>query len=291
MAMKWFGLVLQELLDTPGDGGAGGGAAGADAGAGGDAGTGGTGDSKPGADGKQPPVQGGGGNANPWDAEKRGLLADLAKERKTRQEHERRVAAVEAERDTERRRVAAMAGINVPTKDDQARAAIQAEIGEMYPVLKNLSPDQLARVLSVADKAESLEAAVNQQLTNHAQGMIDRAYAGIEKALGGKLSDRQKAQIGRLYLMEAANNADFIARHDKGDVSVTEEFVKNFLDDFVEPTKRNVLAEQTRRQRPVPDGKGRSLSVGGKKIEIKTDKDFADAMSAAYRDQGGQYGD
>lgn len=294
MRRNMFGLYLQELLDAPGDGGAGGGA-GAGAGAGGDAGAGGSGSGGSGAvDGKAPNTAGAGGKStgNPWDAEKRGFISDLQKERQQRQELERRIAAAEAERDTERNRVRALTGVNTPSKDEAARAAVREEIGNMYPVLKGLNEEQLTKVLTLAEKADSLEQAVNHHWTQHAQSMIDNAYKGVEKAIGGKLSERQQKALGQLYLAEAANNPEFLKRHNASDPTLTEEFVKQFIEDWFEPARRSAIAEQTKRQRPVPDGKGRSpISVGGKKIEIKTDKDFADAMAGAYVEQGGRFGE
>jgi hypothetical protein len=219
------------------------------------------------------------------------MLADLARERKSRQDYERRVTAIEAEREQDRRRMAALAGINVPTKDDQARESIKAEIAQMYPALGKLTPEQLDKVEALLAKSDSLEAAVNHHWTNHANGMIDKVFAGVEKTIGGKMSARQQQRLGQLYLAEASNeqNPEFLRRHDAGDPTLIEEFVKTFVEDFFEPARRQAIAEQTRRQRPVPDGKGRSLSVGGKKIEIKNDTDFGNAMTAAFRENGGQF--
>jgi hypothetical protein len=295
MAMKKFGLYLQELLETPGDGTGGGGSGDAGAGGGDKAPAGGSGSGTgAGADGNTPGQGGGSGKqtANPWDAEKRGMLADLARERKSRQDYERRVTAIEAEREQDRRRIAALAGVNVPTKDDAAREAIKAEIGQMYPALGKLTPEQLDKVEALLGKADSLEAAVEHHWTNHANGMIDKAFAGVEKMIGGgKLSERQQSRLGQLYLSEAANNPDFLKRHNAGDPAVIDEFVKTFVEDFFEPARRSAIAEQTRRQRPVPDGKGRSVSVGGKPLVIKTDADFGNAMTAAFKEQGGQFGE
>jgi hypothetical protein len=289
---SWKSLVGEPLYDVPGDGTGGGGA-----GAGGGEGAGGAGDSaKPGAGGagegaKPGETKPGPTAGNPWDTEKRGILSDLSRERTRRQELETAQTRFEADLASANKRIAALAGLAPTDKNSEAREAIRTEIAEMYPVLKGLTPEQLSKVLKVAERADSLEAAVTHHWTSHAQGMVDKAQAGIEKAVGGKLSERQLNRMIKLYHDEAASDPKFLERHEAGDVKLIDEFVQSFVEDFFEPGRRAALADITRRQRPVPDGKGRSVAIGGKTVSIKTDADFGNAMAAAFSEQGGKFGD
>lgn len=289
--------IAMPTYDEPGDGAGGGGGTGS--GGTGD-GTGGTGDGvKPGAGGagdgaggvKTTPGQGGAAQPNPWDTEKRGLLTDLGRERKTRQEFEKNQTKLQADLDAANKRIRALAGVAPEDKNADARAAIQAEIAEMYPALKQLTPEQVAKVLAVAEKSDSLEAAVNHHWTSHAQKMVDSAQAAIEKQIGGKLSDRQLTRMTQLYLNEAQQDQKFLARHEAGDAKLIEEFVASFVEDFFEPGRRSALADITRRQRPVPNGKGQTISVGGKQVNLKDPKAFEDAMVSSFQEHGGKFGD
>src|ERR1035437_7320101 len=53
-----------------------------------------------------------------WETEKRAFIADLQKERKQRQDFERQFATSQGELAAEKRRVAALAGVNPQSKDE-----------------------------------------------------------------------------------------------------------------------------------------------------------------------------
>jgi len=290
-----FTGMLGLMLETPGDGGAGGGTG---AGAGASASGGGA---KPGADG-----QGAGGGtgaaANPGtagstvkfedDPRFKGVLSDLAKERKARQTAATEAAAARAERDAERRRVAALAGVNPKSEQETADDAVRERFKQLYPRLGNLDDAKLDRLLALADNADNLEAATSHHWQSHGRRMLDSAIGGMQKALGGQLTERQVQRVERAYFQEAQSNPEFLARHEAGDNSLIEEFVKGFVEDFVEPGRRKALADEQTRMRRVPSSRDRSVvGQGGKKLDLSKDEDFAEAAAASYRAHGGAFGE
>jgi hypothetical protein len=290
-------LVMGPMLDEPGDGGAGGGA---DAG-----GTGSTG--APNSEGAKPVAGGQGTNdsgAKPDaggtkpavkfedDPRFKGVLSDLAKERKARQKFEADYRLSQAAVEQERRRVQALAGVNPRSEQDQADEAVRERFKQLYPKLGNLSDDKIDRLLQLADNADSLEAATTHHWQVHGRKMLDAAVDGMAKALGGDLTDRQKVRLERAYFNEAQANEQFYARHQQGDPKLIEEFVKEFVEDFVEPGRKKALADEQTRMRRVPSSRDRSVvGAGGKKLDLSNDKDFAEAAAASFKAHGGAFGE
>jgi hypothetical protein len=121
--------------------------------------------------------------------------------------------------------------------------------------------------------------------------MLDQVSAGVSKALGGKLSERQTTRIQRAYVEEAKNNPDFLKRHEAGDPTLVAEFVKDWLDDFVEPGRRSALQDEVQRRPRVPSGKDRSIvGADNKPIDVKDDKAVGDFLVKGFRERGGQFG-
>lgn len=289
---------LMPLMDTPGDGGTGGGS-----------GTGGDGKSgAPNSEGAKPDA-GGQGNGDGTGATKKpdvagtttkfeddprfkGVLGDLAKERKARQAAETKAAERESAYATERRRVLALAGAEPKSEQDAADEAVRERFKQLYPKLGSLDDDKIDRLLKLADRADSLEDATSHHWQAHARKMLDGAISGMQKALGGDLTDRQKARLEKAYAQEAQTNPEFLARHEAGDATLVDEFVKEFVEDFVEPGRRKALADEQNRMRRVPSSRDRSVvGQGGKKLDLSKDEDFAEAAVASFKAHGGAFGE
>lgn len=294
--MRLFDItgMLGLMFETPGDGGSGGGAGGGtgapDSGAAakpgaGDQPAGGTGTAKPDAGGAKPAAK------FEDDPRFKGVLGDLAKERKARQVAEAKAAERETAYATERRRVLALAGAEPRSEQDAADEAVRERFKQLYPKLGGLDDAKIDRLMQLADRADSLEAATENHWKSHARKMLDGAIAGMQKALGGDLTDRQKAKLEKAYTQEAQSNPEFLARHEAGDAKLVEEFVKEFVEDFVEPGRRKALADEQNRMRRVPSSRDRSVvGTGGKKLDLNKDDDFAEAALAAYKQHGGEFG-
>ncbi len=226
-----------------------------------------------------------------WEAEKRGFLADLKKERAARQASEAAVATHQAELAQERRRVQALAGVNPKSDADTEADEVRAKFGQLFPGLAKLSDAQIEKLLSVADRADSLEEATASQWDRHGRKMLSTVVDAFAKELGGELTDRQIAKLKKAYVAEAEENPEFLARHEQGDPTLVAEFVKDFAADFLEPARRKALANQLDRQPRVPSGRDRSIvGAGGKKIDVTKDADVMDLLVAGRRERGQQFG-
>ena len=288
MAMK-FVDTLFPLLDEAGDGGGGGGTGEENPGGAGNEGAG-----KPGAADSQNAGAGKPGAAPDKPAEDpriKGILADLQKERKSRQELERRVADGDSRYEAERRRVLALAGVNPKSKEDLDNDAVRERLRQLAPEAFSLSKEEIEDLKALRAEAAELRAATAHTWKQHAVGMLDAAVSEVGKLYGGTLTDRQKTRIQRAYAQEAENSPEFLERHERGDKTLITDFVKTFAEDFIEPARRNNLQTEIGRQRRVPSSRDRSVATtGGKALDFKDDKAVGDAMVEAYRRHGGEFG-
>lgn len=290
-----FTGMLGLMFETPGDGGAGGGAGTGTGAADGDAAKPGVGGQSTGdGSGAKPDAGGGNKPAVKFEDDPRfkGVLGDLAKERKARQAAEARAAERTGAYETERRRVLALAGAEPRSQQDEADEAVRERFKQLYPKLGTLDDDKIDRLLQLADNADSLSAATEHHWHTHGQKMLSSVEAGLSKAMGGELTDRQKTRLGQAYFLAAQASPEFLARHEAGDPKLVEEFVKDFVDDFVEPGRRKALADEQQRMRRVPSSRDRSIvGQGGKKLDLSKDDEFAEAAAASFKAHGGAFGE
>lgn len=282
------------LLDAPDDGAGGGG--------------GGTGDGAPGADnnGAAKPGESGkpaartegqpgaGGKAPVEDPRIAGLLADLKKERAARQKFEGDHKTTAAELEKERKRVRALSGLENPSPEEETDAAVRARLEQMYPWLKDLTAEDIKAVRESRGHIEEIRNASTHSWKVHGQKMLTSVTAGVQKALGGgRLSERQIERVQRAYADEAGRNPAFLERHEAGDATLIDEFVKGWMEDFVEPGRRSALSQETQtlRRPRVPGGKDRSV-VGNndKPIDVKDPKAVEDFLVDSFKKRGGQFG-
>ena len=223
------------------------------------------------------------------DPRAKGMLADLQKERKARQDWERRAAEHEAlftERD---RQLQAVIGNRTPSADEAVDRQIRERIEQMYPVLGKLTEAQLDKLMSVADRGDQFDTFTNAQWTRSNKQMIEGVYADIAKDVG-ELNDTQKRRINALYVSEAESNPEFLQRHEAGDPTLAKEFVKGYLADFVEPVRRKVTATEVNRARSVPFGKDRSIpGKTDKTIDVTDNKAVEDLLVAGFKERGGEF--
>ncbi len=284
-------LNLPYLLDTP-DGDAGGGGGDAD----GNRVPDNNGSTKPGdGDGKSREVKpDAGGRREPAeDPRIKGLLADLQKERKARQELDAKYGTTNAELERERKRVLALSGVEPQSKEEQDEALIRERLERLYPWLKDLTPEDIKALRESNTSMAEIRASQTDTWKAHGRKMLTAATAGVQKALGGKLSDRQVARIESAYVEEAKNDPEFLARHKAGDDTLVDEFVKGWLEDFVEPGRRSALQTETQAQRRprVPGGKDRSVvGANDKPIDVKDDKAVEDLLVSGFKARGGAFG-
>lgn len=222
------------------------------------------------------------------DPRAKGMLADLQKERKARQEYERRQGEYEAQLSEERRRVAALTGIKTLSKEETEIQDVRDRFAQLYPELAGLTKEDIDAIRELKASQEQLQQTISHHWTTHSKAMLESVYKDVASEIGD-LSDRQKRRIAALYVNEAEADPEFLKRHDAGDQTLIKEFVKNFLDDTVEPARRKTIANEVGRNRIVPNGGNRSVPAsGGKAIDMKDDKAVMDFIMESRKGQFGR---
>ena len=218
------------------------------------------------------------------DPRSRGVFADLQRERKARQDFERRLAESDA-RATERdRQIAALTNSRIPSKEEADADEIKQQFSKLYPHLGDLTADDVAALRELKEQREQLERAIVDQYANHSRHLLREVHQKIGAELGD-LTPRQRARINAAYLQEA-ENPEFLARHNEGDPTLVDEFVKAYLEDTVEPIRRKVTAAEVSRQRAVPNGGRREIrNAQDKPIDVTDDKAVMDLIIESRRGQ------
>lgn len=232
--------------------------------------------------------------ATDGDADKRfrGIQADLAKERKQRQDYERRVTQYETELATERRRVQALSGVNPQSPDEADREEVRQRFAALYPELAGLSKEDIDTFREMAKERAGLAETTNHYWQAHGRKMVGEVQKEITKEYGGELSARQVETITKAYVLRAQSDPAFLQRHEDGDPALASEFAKEWLADWFEPAKRKATQTQVDQFRRVPGGKDRSSTFvqGEKKIDVNDPKAVEDMLVAGFRERGGTFG-
>jgi hypothetical protein len=218
----------------------------------------------------------------------------ISEESTKRQEAERKYQETQARLDQEIRRVQALAGVNPQDPQEAEVEKVRAALTKIFPGLERLSDQQfLDRLTSVADRDQDMQQAVENHWTTHGRQMLDTLEEEVSNALGGDLSDRQKKRLADAYINEIKDNPELIARHEKGDRALIQQFAKDFLDDWYKPAQRQVTNQQVNRviTRRTPNGRdSRAVTQGKPKIDFNDPKAVEDAMVQSYQDHGGTFG-
>jgi len=190
--------------------------------------------------------------------------------------------------------VQALAGVNPQDPQEAEVEKVRAALTKIFPGLERLSDQQfLDRLTSVADRDQDMQQAVENHWTTHGRQMLDTLEEEVSNALGGDLSDRQKKRLADAYINEIKDNPELIARHEKGDRALIQQFAKDFLDDWYKPAQRQVTNQQVNRviTRRTPNGRdSRAVTQGKPKIDFNDPKAVEDAMVQSYQDHGGTFG-
>lgn len=290
---KW---MLTPLSDDAGDGGAGGGDAGdkkqsddqtPDDQKTTDSKTNDQGDKKL-ADGKSSDPNTG----KKWEDERKAFIADLQKERKARQEFERKFQTLEGSLEAERKRVKALAGLDVASDEDKEIETYRKNLFKLAPGLEKLNPENVEKLLGLLTATDEIKQTTDHYWRSHGQTMVSATVKAVESEFGGDLSDRQKDAVAAAYLRAVSSDEELAERHERGDQKLVQEVAKQFIEDWITPARRQVTADEVKRLRKVPSGKDRSIAgQGQKKIDWKDPKSIEDAMVASFKEHGGQFGD
>lgn len=212
-----------------------------------------------------------------WEesAQYKGMLSDVQKERKARQDFERKVADFESRLNERDRQIQALTGSRTPTKAEADDEAIRERLAQLSPASR-LTEEQIADLLELRDQRQEMAATVDQHWLRHSRGMLDSLVKEVSAEFGD-LTDRQKKKMFAAYVQNAESDPEFHRRHDAGDPALVTQFAKEWIEDFVEPVRRKQTANEVSRLRNVPNGRDRSTPMNGEKpIDYKDDKAVMD---------------
>ena len=212
-----------------------------------------------------------------WEdtAQYKGMLSDVQKERKARQDFERKVADIESRLTERDRQIAALTNTRTPTKAEADDEAIRTRLAQLSPAA-SLTQEEIDDLRELRANRAEMVATNEATWVRHHRGMFE----GVTKAVAAELGDitpRQREGMLAMYIHNCEVNPEFHRRHDEGDPKLIDEFVKQWVDDYVEPVRRKQTANEVSRLRNVPNGKDRSLPMNGEKpIDYKDDKAVMD---------------
>jgi hypothetical protein len=107
---------------------------------------------------------------------------------------------------------------------------------------------------------------------------------------GDKLTDRQTRSLVSTFIQACNDDPELQARYSKGDVSVFKTFTEEWAEDWLKPAQRRAQAAELGRNRPVPQGKDRSITTAqGKKIDVTDNDAVANMLEQGFRDRGGRF--
>jgi hypothetical protein len=115
--------------------------------------------------------------------------------------------------------------------------AIRNRFKALFPELADLTKEDIQAIREMKTRAGEIDETNRHHWSNHARTMVTGVHSAIEKELGGKLTDRQRTQVERLYAMQAEQDPEFLDRHTKGDKTLLDEFAKEFVEDWFEPAR------------------------------------------------------
>lgn len=225
-------------------------------------------------------------------AKEKGLLTEVQKERAARQKLERQVAELTGTLTAEQKRVKALAGLETKPEAELESDEIRAKLLAVMPELGDLTAKEFGTALKkLVEMLPAMER--TQQHYWGKQGL--NSLNAIEKKIGetfGDLSPRQVKAIRSAYVLEAENNPEFARRHEDDAEALIEEFSKNWIEDWFEPAKRKITADEVARLRKVPGARDRTLVTGQgeKPIDVTDDKAVGDMLVAGFRNKGGEFG-
>jgi len=223
------------------------------------------------------------------DQERRfkGIQADLAKERKQRQEYEQQAKRYQAQYEAEQKRVQALAGLSPKSESEAETEAVRARFAELFPHLAKLTPEAIQRFEEAQEDRQRLQDMERHYWGKHGNAMIADVTKELTATFGGELNKRQVETITRAYVLRAQQDPEFLQRHEAGDESLVKEFAKEWVEDWFEPARRQVTKTQVGQFRPVPSGQGRNIvNQGEKKIDVTNNDQVMDFISAGRQFTG-----
>lgn len=252
-------------------------------------------DSTPAATGSStatPGSSGSSGNPTPspkWEDEPRtkGMLSDLQKERKARQDFEAKFGDLQKKIEEREQQIQSLVGFRAPSKEEADLELIRERLKELVPAA-NLTPEQLEKFEALLAQSDELAQATEHHWFNHSTNMLNALEKEVTSEIG-TMTDRAKKRLFGAYVQAAQEDPEFLRKHDAGDLNQLKQFVKEWIEDFVEPARRKAVATEVARNRLVPEGKSRTFNIGREKpIDVTDNKAVEDLLVSSRKGQFGR---
>lgn len=220
-----------------------------------------------------------------WERQRSGLTADLAKERKQRQQFEQQYQTAQAELASERKRVQALAGLTPQSPEEADAAEIRDKFGKVFSREQllahlGLSQEDLDGMKGARASQKAAQDIEQRHWTRHAKEMFSSVAKEVAKEYG-ELSKAQTDAINQQYALRCQADEAFAERHEAGDPTLAADFAKEWLTTWFEPAKRRALATNVNQFRPVPNGQNRSIvNQGDKKIDVNNNDEVMNLLVA-----------
>lgn len=197
---------------------------------------------------------------------------------------------VQRELDYERRRVAALSGVTMPTAADPESDAVRAQFAKLYP--------GLAKLEAMADKLEKAGNFDYDGIRSSQQQVWDRTANQVLQTLadkvkstygGGELPPKTLQRITTAFISEVENDPEMRARYEAGDGSLIDDFIKDYTGSVLDPFRRASAATAAANADPrfgarrLPRGGGSSAVVAARPATLKpSDPGYHEAAFARY---------
>lgn len=227
------------------------------------------------------------------DAKYRGIVADLQKERKARQEEATRRTTLETELATVRKQIQALTGASPKSESETEVEEIRAHFGKIFERLSRLdSPETFEQIEKLLKMLPVLEQTTQHYWGRHGTTVLTQIEKKVAEEIGGELTPRQIKRLRSAYVLEAETNPEFARRHEEDPDGLVAEFAKEWIEDWFEPSRRKATADEVARHRKVPSARDRNLVTGPgeKPIDVNDPKAVEDVLVAGFKQRGGQFG-
>jgi hypothetical protein len=199
-------------------------------------------------------------------------------------------AQIQAQLQFERERVAALSGTKFQAPADPEQDGIRAQFAKLYP--------GLAKMESMAEKFEKIAAfdfdglkqSQEQSWTAHGNQVLQTLATKVKAAYGGaELTPKALKRITTAFVHEVRDEPEMRDRYDAGDLTIIDDFIKDYTSGVLDPYRRSTSAAAAPRSTiasKLPRGGGSSAIVGNRPASLKpSDPGFHEA---AFRRLSGE---
>lgn len=192
------------------------------------------------------------------------------------------------ENEIARQRVAALSGVTIPTPPNPEHDTIRQQFSQLYP--------GLAKLEAIADKLEKagqfdydgIQQSQQQVWVQRGTEVLSRVAQAAKDAYGGAdLPPKTLGRIQRAFVSEVAEDPDMKARYESGDMSIIDDFIKDYTAGVLDPYRRSTATQVQnpgqQAARRLPRGGGSSAIVGARPATMKpSDPNFHNAAFARF---------